>query len=202
MDEEEVLDALKFIHDRRLTLFNTRRDHEWKILFGTLGLFVACDASLIAEKVELSVPQRCLWSAIVVVLSWACVYYQWELQKRNRNDRSAMNAINKRICELLHFSVDHSAQEYEQNKSDSLWSFKAQMVFLGVIALVSVGLPSLHIVTKKSADGPQAVTVKLENPPKADVREILPQSPLVSPCPGNSGTTSGSGSSPRPGKKD
>jgi len=41
-------ESIRFLHDKRLTLFNTRREHEWKIYFGAMALLCAADAVLLS----------------------------------------------------------------------------------------------------------------------------------------------------------
>jgi hypothetical protein len=45
MEEKDALDRLQFLHVQRTILFNTRRNHEWKVLFGVIGLLLAMDAA-------------------------------------------------------------------------------------------------------------------------------------------------------------
>jgi hypothetical protein len=74
MNAKQRLDELRFLHDRRMTLFNTRREHEWKIFFGTVGILLAFDASLIANKIQIQVGLRGWWCAFVGLLTIACGY--------------------------------------------------------------------------------------------------------------------------------
>jgi hypothetical protein len=114
MDEKEALDRLQFLHERRTILFNTRRDHEWKILFGVIGLFIATDAAQVAYGIQLASWYRCAWDLAVAGLSVACFCYEWGLQTRNLRDRRAMNTLNNRLCRSVGLPESDPAFEYEQ----------------------------------------------------------------------------------------
>ena len=44
---------IRFLYDKRLTLFNTRREHEWKIYFGAMALVGGVDAALVTRGLVL-----------------------------------------------------------------------------------------------------------------------------------------------------
>jgi len=127
MDEKDAFNQLQFLYERRMVLFNTRRDHEWKILFGVIGLLIALDAAQLGYGVQLVGWHRYAWVG-------------WGLQRRNVFDRPAMNAIYNTLCRDLSL---HS-------RWSGLWAFLPQMLFLFVVALISASLPWLGLKTPKS----------------------------------------------------
>lgn len=142
MDQKDALDRLQFLHDRRIILFNTRRDHEWKILFGVVGLFVAVDAAQLAYSIHLLTLQRATWDTAIVILFISCFLYLRGVQERNINDRRAMNWLNNRFCRELNLREPGPAFENEQHSwKDVRYSFWNQVIFLGAVALLSALLP-------------------------------------------------------------
>ncbi|HLY40454.1 MAG TPA: hypothetical protein VKR52_04530 [Terracidiphilus sp.] len=190
MNVKQRLDELKFLHERRMILFNTRRDHEWKIFFGTIGLLLAMDATLIAKqpRVEdfvLGSIIYTLWVVMIAALSCCCAYYERELQKRNLADRQAMNKINNIVCGALSFDEHDNTWEADRSVSESLWSFNAQMAFLIVVGLLSAALPLGIELTRKpvTLTNPHAPRFTRVSGERGDAP---PQSAHASLCPGNS----------------
>ena len=145
MDEKEGFDRFRFLHERRMTFFNTRREHEWKILFGVVGLLLALDAAQLIYGVQISGWHRYAWAGMITVLVGACVQYEWGLQFRNFLDRRAMNTINNIVCRSLHLEADCPVFEREYRRWHGAWAFLPQLLFLGVVASISVLLPWLGI---------------------------------------------------------
>jgi len=71
LDEKEALDRLQFLYERRAIQFNTRRDYEWKILFGVIGLLTALDAGQVGYGIQLIGWQKYVWVCVVVALAAA-----------------------------------------------------------------------------------------------------------------------------------
>ena len=88
-------EPLHFLFDKRLQLFNVRRDHEWKI-FGVMTLIGAVDVALITEAVNLTPTALGYWRLILGILFVATVTYQFGVQTRNRVDRLAMDELKDR----------------------------------------------------------------------------------------------------------
>lgn len=140
-------DNIRFLYDKRLTLFNTRREHEWKIYFGALALLGAADAVIVAGDLILSHPIRYAWIAACVMVILAVLGYERELQIRNDADRTAMDRLFNRLCELVGIddsSVRESTHDAEQPRPLWYrygWAFPWQMILLLLVAGISAYLP-------------------------------------------------------------
>lgn len=95
-----MVETLRFLYDKRLTLFNTRRDHEWKIFFGGMTLLAGADAALLSRRLVLVCWERYMWVAWCSVVLIVVVGYERALQVRNHADRLAMSAIYNQLCDL------------------------------------------------------------------------------------------------------
>ncbi len=42
---------IEFLYDKRLTLFNTRREHVWKIYFGAMFLLGVIDTAIVTDEI-------------------------------------------------------------------------------------------------------------------------------------------------------
>lgn len=155
------LDHLEFIFQQRMSLFNTRRDHEWKIFFGVVFLLGAVDYGLLnlpAVQYQKVQPYAELWwPACVAVLFLVSVAYQRGVQSRNHADRCVMDAILKEICADLPIgdarhrktiSSDVDCSVTQKTYSDAfhltyLWAFWCEVVVLLVACIVSAMIPYL-----------------------------------------------------------
>jgi hypothetical protein len=93
------LETVRFLYDKRLTLFNVRREHEWKVIFGVLILLGAVDATLLTKPVCLSSNVRIFWQAGIIILCTATLFYEWGIQARNRVDRKVMDRLQQILCD-------------------------------------------------------------------------------------------------------
>jgi len=84
-------DILQFIFNSHLSLFNTRRDHEWRVMISAMILMGAVDATILTVKICLTVRQQDLWIFALVLLFFSIAWYQWGVQVRTRFDRIAMD---------------------------------------------------------------------------------------------------------------
>lgn len=154
------LDHLEFIFQQRLSLFNTRRDHEWRIFFGVLFLLGAVDFYLLTDD---NVPQdaQTWWPIVVYILFYTSFVYQWGVQIRNHADRRAMDAICKEICADLRITDTRHREEISSpldcrahGKSypnvfhfTYLWAFTCEIVVLLAACTLSARIPFLNPLT-------------------------------------------------------
>ena len=157
---DRKLDHLEFIFQQRLSLFNTRRDHEWRIFFGVVFLLGAVDYFLLTSN---RVPRNAQlwWTLAVCVLFTASLAYQWGVQIRNHADRRVMDAMCKEICADLritdarHREEISSALDCEAHGKSYpdvchytyLWAFCCEMVVLAVACALSAIIPFLDPLT-------------------------------------------------------
>ena len=94
-------EVIQFLFERRMALFNVRRDHEWKIMFGVIGLIGAADAALVTKAIHLSVYALVSWRVLLVVLLVGTIFYQFGVQTRNRVDRIVMDGLYKILCDSV-----------------------------------------------------------------------------------------------------
>jgi hypothetical protein len=136
---------LRFLYDKRFTLFNTRRDHEWKIYFGALSLLGAADAVIVAGDLIFSNTMRCGWIAACSLVVMSVVGYERALQIRNDADRLAMDRLFNRLCGLAKID-DADVRETDHDAPRRFWTwygwaFPWQMILLVVVAGISAYLP-------------------------------------------------------------
>jgi cbb3-type cytochrome oxidase subunit 3 len=144
-EEKDDLDRVQFLHEQRLKMFNTRREHEWRILFGVVTLILALDAAHLIYHVQLCGRQRLAWLMVLSVLTGACTWYEWGLQKRNSFDRAAMNVLYNKLCDALSFPAESPVRERGPSRSSGLWTFLPQMLVLLAVFSFSAALPWLRI---------------------------------------------------------
>ena len=96
---EEQIEALHFLYDKRVLLFNTRRDYEWKIFFGTITLMLALSAGRLIYKIKLTDFLNVLWCLVGLGLFLALALYEYGLQKRNKRDGNAMADLYNEIVQ-------------------------------------------------------------------------------------------------------
>jgi hypothetical protein len=142
---------LRFLYDKRLTLFNTRREHEWKIYFGAMALLGAADATLVSGTLIVVGRQRWMWALACAVIFGVVFGYERALQMRNKGDREAMDDLYDHICDLLGIVLNspiraHKSPIRPPTRMASLWSrygwaFPWQMILLFVVAASSAYLP-------------------------------------------------------------
>jgi hypothetical protein len=149
-------EGLQFLFDKRLALFNTRRDHEWRVTFGAMALIGAVDAGLLTQKLHLSFSGIVLWWVALAVLFSAVTIYQFGVQTRNRVDRIAMDAIYLHLCDMarvpsssmVRLRVDisqavHGSAPVTIWNPTYLWAFGSQTVVLFMACLLSGALPDV-----------------------------------------------------------
>lgn len=157
-------EILKFVFDSRLSLFNTRRDHEWRVIFAAMVLMGAVDVTLLSQHITLTQSQIVLWRTALALLFFSITWYQWGVQVRNRVDRMAMDDILHRMCNELDIpadsdlraGVDRERENLPHSRKDPifrltyLWAFIPQMLVLAVASLLSAYLP--HLVAQTPRD--------------------------------------------------
>lgn len=143
-------DSIPFLYDKRLTLFNIRREHEWKIYFGAMALLGAVDAALVSGRLVLAGWPRWAWVFGCVVVFVVIFGYERDLQIKNRADRRAMNTLYNRICDLVGIGVTDSSVRTRIEAAYQIrrgiwsrygWAFPWQMILLFVAAATSAYLP-------------------------------------------------------------
>jgi len=162
-DIQRQEETIRFLYTQRLSQFNVRRDHEWKIVFGVLVLLGAVDASLITGPLCISPWQPVFWVGILALLL-ATVCYEFIVQKRNRVDRIVMDSMQKQLCEAAGIArgskirvrtdseredrFDHEPPPGIRNWT-YLWAFWAQVLVLLFACAVSFVVPHLACDLKK-----------------------------------------------------
>ena len=136
-------DTIRFLYDKRLTLWNTRREHEWKIYFGALALLGAADAALVSGNIILTGWWRWGWVGTCFFVFGVVFGYERDLQIRNTRDRSAMNHLFNELCRLIGIE---DTQVLEPTKPRSFWSrygwaFPWQVILLLLAVTVSALVP-------------------------------------------------------------
>lgn len=159
MSDEQMMETLRFMFDKRLELFNVRREHEWKIFFGVMGLIGAVVAVLATQKLELSSDAIRWWWVVLGVLFMGSIYYQYGVQQRNRVDRLVMDELHSRLCDKINIhrlNVVRTPIDCEKigdglsltqvpllplRHLTYLWAFLAQHILLAATCVVAVFLP-------------------------------------------------------------
>lgn len=166
MDQQNEI--FKFVFDSRLSLFNTRRDHEWRVIFSAMVLMGAVDVTLLSQHITLTEFQTQLWWVALALLFCSIVWYQWGVQVRNRVDRMAMDDILHRMCNQLHIpaesdlraGIDRERENLPHSRKDPifrltyLWAFIPQMLVLLVASALSAYLPYLVAQTPQDPPAP------------------------------------------------
>jgi hypothetical protein len=146
---------IEFLYDKRLTLFNTRREHEWKIYFGALVLMGAVDAALVTNHITLTGRWRCAWGLACAVVFAVVFGYERQLQIRNDGDREAMYQLYNRLCDLLRVEEGSPVRERFTRRDTRLfwmkygWAFPWQMILLFAVAAVSALVPLILEMPKR-----------------------------------------------------
>jgi hypothetical protein len=152
---ENDMQVLQFLFEQRLSLFNIRRDHEWRVIFGAMVVIGAVDAGLLTQQYHLDTVGLVIWCLLLIVLFATVFVYQWGVQTRNRVDRLAMDEAYRRLCDAidaskdghLRIGIDRSNEKLLGPRADFithftyLWAFWCQMIVLGVGCLLSAALP-------------------------------------------------------------
>ncbi len=155
-DERKLCsEELRFIYDKHLSLFNTRREHEWKVFFGMITLIGLSSAALLNYDIQLRMGQQWLWTAGILTLFAVHFFYQKGVQRRNRIDRLVMDEVNRHLCAIMNLdpdcfirlSVDAGAKKEAVAKKSKapgpwykfryIWAFALQNVTLLLICAVS-----------------------------------------------------------------
>lgn len=144
-DEKDVLNRIQFLYERRMILFNARRDHEWKIFFGVITLLVALDAAHLIYRLQLEGWHKWAWAIVVAMLTGACILYEWGLQRRNFFDRAAMNVLYNKLCEAISLPAESVVREPEHSRWKGCWAFIPQALVLLTVFSFSAVLPWLSI---------------------------------------------------------
>lgn len=165
VDRREIL---QFIFNSHLSLFNTRRDHEWRVIISAMVLMGAVDATILSVKICLTVRQQDLWIFALILLFFSIAWYQWGVQVRNRVDRIAMDRVLHAMCNEIQESpnspmragIDREDERMDGARTDFilhftyLWAFIPQMLVLLIAVLLSAYVP--HIVALCDGTSPLA----------------------------------------------
>jgi|HubBroStandDraft_1064217.scaffolds.fasta_scaffold455211_1 hypothetical protein len=145
----ERVDGIRCLHEHRMTLYNIRREHEWRIFFGVVTLLGALDLAGIAYHLEFGDWKRWAWCGLVSfpVVGW--IWYEVGLQHRNFLDRTAMNTLYNELCDAIGIQGDSPVREGNYERKLGLWAFWPKMTVLLTIFFVSIGLPWLGITAPK-----------------------------------------------------
>lgn len=161
------LEIYEFIFNSHLSLFNTRRDHEWRVIVNAMILMGAVDAALLTNHIKLSDRQQDLWWFALFLLFISIFWYQWGVQVRNRVDRVVMDQILHEICNGMHVNetstirvgIDRENENIKVPKADFilhhtyLWAFIPQMLVLLITVILSGCLPQVIIDTLDESSG-------------------------------------------------
>ena len=142
---DDVAVNIRFLYDKRLTLFNSRREHEWKIYFGAIALLGAADAAVVTSNIILTGLWEWGWIVACLLLFGVVFGYERDLQIRNAGDRAAMNQLFNKLCQLIDIE---DAQVVELPRPAFWWArfgwaFPWQMILLLLAVTVSAILPFL-----------------------------------------------------------
>ena len=146
-EEPNSIQHLEFLYDKRLTLFNTRREHEWKVYFGAMILLGTIDAALVAGQLSLVGWQRWTWVGVCALILTVVFGYESQLQERNDADRRAMHELHNRICMFLGIREGSPILErYTEPDKRGIWlrfgwAFPWQMMLFTAGATISALLP-------------------------------------------------------------
>jgi hypothetical protein len=155
--EDDKYELLQFIFNSHLSLFNTRRDHEWRVIISAMILMGAVDATLLSQKVTLTDRQEDVWWFALLLLFLSIGWYQWGVQVRNRVDRVAMDHVLSEICDAIDIKdkspiragIDREDERISGGQVDIimhhtyLWAFLPQMLVLLISCMLSGYLPQL-----------------------------------------------------------
>lgn len=147
----------QFIFTAHMQLFNTRREHEWRVIISALILMGAVDATMLTQDLELSDRQQDLWWFALLLLLISIAWYQWGVQQRNRADRIAMDAVLDLLCNDMNVprtspiraGVDREDPRVPNWQIDYifhrtyLWAFWSQMIVLVLATVLSMYIPAL-----------------------------------------------------------
>jgi hypothetical protein len=157
----EKSEIVQFLFEQRMALFNLRRDHEWKIFFGVIGLIGGVDVALITNSIHLPPWGMGCWRAMLAVLFVSNVMYEFGVQTRNRVDRIVMEGLYRILCDSaaipdsseVRLPVDASAQRHLGRpvqpimRYTFLWAFIWQTIVLFVVCAISWFLPDFVTTT-------------------------------------------------------
>ena len=148
-------ETLRFLYDKRMALFNFRRDHEWRIIFGVLILLGAVDAALVSKPICLSPGRTLMWQIGIVTIGIAMVMYEFGIQARNRVDRRVMDRLQVMLCEAggirdekVQICIDIGIDDCKFEPKIFLhwtyfWAFTSQCLVLIVACTVSCLVPKI-----------------------------------------------------------
>lgn len=151
------LETVRFLYDKRLTLFNVRREHEWRVIFGILVLLGAVDATLL-KPICLSPGIRLFWQLGIVILGVATFFYELGIQARNRVDRRVMDRLQQILCDYggippnsgIRICVDgETERRLGELNPDRLahptyiWALLSQTIVLVLACVLSILLPEI-----------------------------------------------------------
>ncbi|MVN76087.1 hypothetical protein GO988_07100 [Hymenobacter sp. HMF4947] len=166
-DRKLFSEEMRFIYDKHLSLFNIRREHEWKVFFGMITLLGLSTAALLNYRIQLTPQQKHLWALGMTLLFVAHFFYQSGVQHRNRIDRLVMDEVNRHLCAAMNLDkncfirLSTDAGEEKDFVTDGgrldlpwyniryIWAFALQTVTLLLICAVSYVIASGHIVALK-----------------------------------------------------
>jgi hypothetical protein len=158
-------EVLRFLYEQRLTLFNTRREYEWKIYFGVMILLGAGDASILTNKVALSGCRPLWWAAACGFVVFVCLYFERQLQKRNATDRAAMDTLYNWLCDEVQIPNLSPARERLLYSPSGSWRWSSLpkallLIFAGVVSAL---LPWVHKTPNMERGAASVGIIRSEN---------------------------------------
>jgi hypothetical protein len=155
-------ETLRFLLDKRLALLNVRRDYEWKILSGVIGLIGAVDLALVTKPICLNGAILWAWWAMLGMLFIMSFLYEFGVQMLNRIDRLAIEEIYRLLCDSTNIhhesyirvpiegpSLRRDFYESPIFQRNYLWVLVGQMSLVFVVCIISAYLPLEACVIKR-----------------------------------------------------
>jgi hypothetical protein len=139
-------ELLMFLYDKRLTLFNARRDIEWKVFLSVVAALGLMDATILDSQRDIggNYFKWAVWAAICLAVVGLPALLLRDLQSRNRRDRAAMNVLNNQLCGLLKLaSNDLEAIRERDEPNPGRVVLGLQLPFLVIAGVLSAALPGL-----------------------------------------------------------
>ena len=101
-------ETLRFLFDKRLQLFNSRQDYQWKLFTSLVVTLGALDVFIITQKIAmLAAPIiMTLWTMLVAILATTYLFYSTRLRHQNVYDRLAMIELHQLLCELVNTPLE------------------------------------------------------------------------------------------------
>jgi hypothetical protein len=140
-------ELLMFLYDKRLTLFNARRDIEWKVFLSVVAALGLMDATILHSQRDISGNYFvwAVWTTICLAIVGLPALLLRDLQSRNARDRRAMNVLHNQLCGLLESTskADLKAIREPREPNPGRVVLGLQLPFLVIAGVLSAALPGL-----------------------------------------------------------